>query len=140
MGGDDLREVDRLGDAVVDGDARERVGASVREVVRLNQKVDRGGDRLAKGAVEIEIDPHQDVVRRILGPGSVDRPVLVQDETEVAGERLLDGGAAHLAVTLHGVRIADVEAGAGVEDRQVERRAGGQVLDVEVAAERAGRA
>ena len=48
--------------------------------------------------------------------------------------RRLDRGAAHLAVAHRRVGVADREQGALDADRQIERRAGAQVLDVEVAA------
>ena len=58
--------------------------------------------------------------------GRGDRLALVDDEAEDAGERLLERVAAHLAVALCAVRVADVEAGAGVEHGQVQARADGQ--------------
>ena len=56
-------------------------------------------------------------------------------EPEHAAQRLLDRGAADLAVPLSPVRVAGIEEGAGVEDREIDRRPRFQVLHVEVAAE-----
>ncbi len=109
-------------------------------LLRLEELHDFPGG-VARRPVEVEVDAHDHVVRVVLGARARDRHVLVQHEAERAGERLLDGRAAHLAVALRAVGVAHVEERAGVEDREVDGRAGGQVLHVEVAAERSpGRA
>ena len=52
-----------------------------------------------------------------------DGHAFVQDETESAGKRLLQGVAAHFPITLHTVGITRIEQRAGPEDRQKQLRA-----------------
>ena len=65
--------------------------------------------------------------------------VLDQVERQHDVHRAFDRRAADLAVALRGVGVADREQRAGDLDRQVERRAGGQIADVEIAADAARR-
>ena len=60
-------------------------------------------------------------------------------EPDPGPHRRLDRGPADLAVALGRVAVADREPGAVVEDRQEQRRAGGQVAGVHVAAVDVGR-
>ena len=91
------------------------------------------------GDVEVDVDAHEDVVRRRLGARSGQPAALVQDELEGHRVRLLERAATDLAVALHLVRVAREELGAGTKDRQEEAGALAEVVGVHVAAVRTGR-
>src|SRR4051812_5816830 len=61
--------------------------------------------------------------------------ILAQGQAEGAAERGFERGDADFAVTLNAVAVAAGEQPARRPDRQVERRPGGQLLQVHVAAE-----
>ena len=67
--------------------------------------------------------------------GRLQLRVLDQVERQHDVHRALDRRAADLAVALRGMRVADRKQRARHLDRQIERGAGGEVADVEIAAD-----
>ena len=89
---------------------------------------------LAGGFVQVLVHAQRDVVGRRFGPWSAESHVGAQVKVEGAAQRGLDGRRADLAVALGGVTVAGRKKRAVVEHRQIERRAGDQLLEVQVAA------
>ena len=84
--------------------------------------------------VKIGIEGHGDHMRRRLGHRPFQFHVVARGKLEGADEPGLDGGDADFAVALRAVAVADRKQRAVGEDRQIERRAGDQLLVVHVAA------
>ncbi len=99
-----------------------------------HQEVDHFLDRLVRGDAEVVVEPHGDVVGRGLRARIGPFQVLADDELQLADQRGLHGGHVHLAVALAGMAIADLEQGAGDEDRQEQGGSFDQLLVVHIAA------
>jgi hypothetical protein len=82
---------------------------------------------------EVGVKPHYDPMGGGLGARPRDLHVLAHDELELAAQAGLDSGKVDLALALSGVGVADREQRARRVDRQVERRAGADVLVVDIA-------
>ncbi|MBM41532.1 MAG: hypothetical protein CL483_06380 [Acidobacteria bacterium] len=100
LSGNELGQVDGFGNLEVDSDTREGGGFGCSQALDGHQERHDLVDGLLEGAVQVQVDPHQDVVGVGFGPWHRQRFILVQDETESAGQGLLDRGAADLTVTL----------------------------------------
>ncbi len=146
---DPVRGVDDFVDAEIARDARDRVGLLAIEAVRVSEPRDGRAHRVPCGFHQVRPDAGAHVVARLLVRGDrarrhvvlrrVDAHVLPHAEAEDDVHRRLDRRAAHLAVALRGVRVAEREERALDADGQVERDAGVEVLRVHVPAEAGGR-
>jgi hypothetical protein len=86
--------------------------------------------------VEVGVDPHGDVVASSSRPAAWRKgEVLAQVELEGTLQGGLDRGDADLAIALGAMAVTAREQRALDEDRQIERRAGAELLVVEIAAE-----
>src|SRR5207247_1611874 len=132
---DDLYAVDSLGHPEVHAEARDRIGLRDGEASLLLQEFDRFAYRNLHGHVEVDIQSQRIVVGSILRAWSTHGfpRALVQDELQCGGQGLFERPAIDLAVALHAVRIAGVEQGALIEDRDVERRSDGESFQIQVA-------
>ena len=141
--------VDDLAEAEAHGDGAEDVGVDGGEGPAGDEEIDHaegsvlgcGGEVGAGG----EDDPGVGVGvgrERVGGfdDGAGERLLFVEMKAEGEVEGALDAVDADLAVSLGGVAVAAGEEGSGDEDGKVEGGAGGELADVEVAAEGAGRA
>jgi len=70
----------------VHGDTRERERLGGCQPLLVHQEVDDLPGRMPRGAIEVEVDPHDHVVGVGLGAWTRDLDTLVHDETEHAGE------------------------------------------------------
>ena len=84
--------------------------------------------------IQIVVEAHGHVVRGRFGARPFQVHVLAHDELKRADERSFERGDVHFAVALPGVAVAHFKERAGRVHRNVERRAGDEVLVVHVAA------
>ena len=109
--------------------------ASAREVV-----VERGQpghhrvERVPHRLVQVRAEPERHPPGRRLGVHRGQRPLGRHRDDRLGRHAALDRRAARLAVALRGVPVAEVEQRAVDVDRQVEGRAGGELLAVDVPA------
>src|SRR5581483_1133352 len=91
--------------------------------------------RIFRRVVEVLVEGERDDVRRRLRPGAVELGVLLDADAKGPGKRSLDSGEADFAVALRAMAVADREQPARREHRQMQRRAGDEVLAVDIATE-----
>ena len=127
------RAVHQLGDVEIHRDAGEHVGVLARHPLFRHQEIDRLAHRILGGRHQVAVDPHDDPVRRRLGARPLEVHVLADDHLDGAAQRCLHRGDVDLAIALAGMSVADLEQRARHPHRNEERRAGDEVLVVEVA-------
>src|SRR6266568_5193005 len=136
---DALDAIDYLRHLEIDRDAGERVGILARQPLLAGEEVDRFTDRHLHRLFEILMQAERDPMRRRLGARPAQGLALDQIEPEGSRQRRLDRRQIDLTVALGGMAIAAHEQGAGNVNRQIESRPDREVLEIDVAAERAGR-
>src|SRR6185503_3586254 len=94
---------------------------------------DAFGDRLAHRLVQVGIETDGDEMRGVFSARIGERFPFVKNELENAAVGRLDRADRHFAIALRGVRVTGIEKATLLEDRQVERGAGAQFLEVEIA-------
>ena len=137
--------VDDLGDDEVGGGAEVGIGDVRRDVVHLSQDPQRLTHRQTKRFVQVAVQPDGDPVFGGLGERPLQRPQQrptlrggQQRDPQGGPQRGFQRGQGDLAVALRIVGVAHEQPGVGDLDRQVQRRAGDEIAQVQVAAERAG--
>ncbi|KAG7666535.1 hypothetical protein KSW81_003254 [Nannochloris sp. 'desiccata'] len=146
---DPVRLVDDLADAQVSAHGAEHVGVLGREPARGAQKVDHAGKGGASAFHEVRADTCRHLVAVGIQMACYRSPrgearhgevcVLHHVQLHRHVHLALDGRAAHLAVALCRMRVADREQRAFHLDRQIERGARSQIPDIEIAADPAWR-
>ena len=122
---DALGAVDRLGDVVIDRNARDHVCLLA---AKLRKPPGDEGDCLADGdfhgLFEVGVEAHHDPVRGGLCAGPGDLHVFAHDQLEPSTQARLNCATIDLALTLDSVAVTDREERARGMDRHVEGRPG----------------
>ncbi len=132
-----LVAVDHLRDTEVSGKRAHHIRLVARQLCALADVAHHLARRLLGRVIEVLVQADRDEVRLGLGKWPLQVHVAPHGETELAGHAGLKRGDADLAVALDAVPVAGEEQRTLVEHRQVQRRAGAQLLVVHVAAEAA---
>src|SRR5690348_14251975 len=131
--------VHELGDVRVGRHGRRLIGLCLRDVLRLLEELHHLADRGLRRHHEGGIRPHGDPVGRRLPARPVQLQVLAHDHLDAPLEVCLDRRLVHFAIALGSVAVAQLEQRALDEHRDVERRAGHELLVIEVSRVAAGR-